>query len=122
MADRPFSCPIPRTAQMPDAMVPPTLRLERVALRWRALAERRRDHYFELYRTGRWKHYHAAPEFLAAMRASAEMAERWASIAPRREELAVADDGYPLFDEARSLSTDPPFEWSDDTDLMKPAA
>ena len=49
-------------------MVKATVRLENVALKWRALAERRRDHHLELYKSGRWKHYYTEQEFLAEMR------------------------------------------------------
>jgi uncharacterized repeat protein (TIGR03809 family) len=92
---------------MPDAMIGPTERLGRVAFQWRAIAERRRDHFFDLYQTGRWRRYYDNREFLDEMRAAVEIAERWALIAPRPEERAVAADGFPLFDEARSLSNDP---------------
>jgi hypothetical protein len=92
---------------MPDAMVGPTRKLGRAALQWRAIAERRRDHFFELHQSGRWKHYYTKGEFQEAMRAAVAIAGRWALIAPRPEELAVASDGFPLFDEARSLSDDP---------------
>jgi uncharacterized repeat protein (TIGR03809 family) len=78
-----------------------------VALKWRAIAEQRRDHFFDLYQSGRWKHYYEGQAFLNAMRAAVELAERWALIAPRPEELVVAEDGFPLFDEAGSLSHDP---------------
>ena len=89
MADRQFTCPVPRTAQMPATMIPATLRLERAALKWRDLAERRRDHFFELYRSGRWKRYYANEEFLLqAMRDAVSVADRWAAIAPTPEELA----------------------------------
>ena len=88
MADRQFTCPVPRTAQMPKTMIPATLRLERVALKWRELAERRRDHFFELYRSGRWTHYYDSDLlFLTAMRQAVYIADRWAAIAPRPEEI-----------------------------------
>jgi hypothetical protein len=103
---------------MPAAMVGPTHKLGRVALQWRVIAERRRDHFFELQQSGRWRHYYTKMEFQAAMRAAVEIAERWALIAPRPEELAVAADGFPLFDEAGSLSDDPlPLQ-----DLLRSAA
>ena len=87
MADRQFTCPVPRKDQVPKSMLQATLTLERVALKWRALAERRRAHFVELYKTGRWKHYYTDEEFRAELRAAIAMAERWAKIAPRPEEL-----------------------------------
>ena len=34
------------------------------AQKWRDLAERRRAHFIDLYRSGRWKHYYTNEEFL----------------------------------------------------------
>jgi len=72
-------------------MVKATARLESVALKWRALAERRRDHHLELYKSGRWRHYYTDQEFLAEMRNAIAVAQRWAKIAPLPEELEQAE-------------------------------
>ena len=56
---------------------------ERIALKWRDLAEQRRDHHLDLYKSGRWKHYYTAEEFLVEMRQAVAIADRWAMIAPR---------------------------------------
>ena len=72
-------------------MVQATVKLEAAALKWRALAERRRDHHIELYRSGRWRHYYTDQQFLIEMRAAIALAQRWATIAPRPEERASAD-------------------------------
>ena len=87
MAHRQFECPVPRSSEVPRTMVKATVRLESVALKWRALAERRRDHHIELYKSGRWRHYYTDQEFLAEMRNAIALAQRWAKIAPRPEEL-----------------------------------
>jgi len=42
--------------------------LEAVAQKWRALAERRRAHFVELYDSGRWKHYYNETQFLCRLR------------------------------------------------------
>jgi uncharacterized repeat protein (TIGR03809 family) len=42
--------------------------LDEVAQKWRALAERRRAHFVELYHTGRWKRYYSEERFLLKMR------------------------------------------------------
>ena len=55
---------------------------ERIALKWRALAEERRDHFLELYTSGRWTHYYTDEEFLAEMSKAVALAERWSWIAP----------------------------------------
>jgi uncharacterized repeat protein (TIGR03809 family) len=72
-------------------MVKATVKLEAVALKWRALAERRRDHHLDLYKTGRWQHYYTNREFLAELRTAIALAQRWAKIAPRPEEREAAD-------------------------------
>ena len=62
----------------------------RTAQKWRELAERRRDYFAELYRSGRWKLYYSEHELLARMRDVVAICDRWAKIAPSRLE-AVAD-------------------------------
>jgi uncharacterized repeat protein (TIGR03809 family) len=57
--------------------------LDQVALKWRALAERRRAHLIELYQSGRWKRYYSEESFLRCMREAIRATERWADIAPR---------------------------------------
>ena len=91
MAHRQFECPVPRSSEVPPSMVKATARLESVALKWRALAERRRDHHLELYKSGRWRHYYTDQEFLAEMRNAIAVAQRWAKIAPLPEEREQAD-------------------------------
>jgi uncharacterized repeat protein (TIGR03809 family) len=56
--------------------------LEEVAQKWRALAERRRAHFVELYHSGRWKRYYSEEQFLYRMREAIRASERWAEIAP----------------------------------------
>jgi uncharacterized repeat protein (TIGR03809 family) len=65
--------------------------LEEVALKWRALAERRRAHFIELYQSGRWKHYFTEEQFLLRMREAVRASERWAEIAPRPEDQVFAE-------------------------------
>jgi len=67
-------------------MVKATVIMERIALKWRDLAERRRDHFIDLYRSGRWKHYYTSEEMLTELRDATAIAQRWAKIAPRPEE------------------------------------
>ena len=59
---------------------------ELVALKWRNLAEQRRAHHVDLYKSGRWKHYYTDEEFVAQMRDANAIALRWALIAPLPEE------------------------------------
>lgn len=90
MGDRPFTCPVPRADAMPERMKPATITLQQVAQKWRVLAERRRDHFFSLYESGRWNRYYSDQAFLDAMRQAIAAADRWAAIAPTPEELAKA--------------------------------
>ena len=39
-----------------------------LARRWQALAERRRQHLLELYRSGRWRRYYREDQIMAQMR------------------------------------------------------
>jgi uncharacterized repeat protein (TIGR03809 family) len=72
-----------RIAQLPAPMVRATLNWEKVCLKWRDLADRRRAHFIELYQSGRWRHYYTDVEFLEELRAAITVANRWARIAPR---------------------------------------
>jgi hypothetical protein len=58
-----------------------------VTLKWRDLAERRRAHFIDLYKSGRWKHYYTDNEFREELGRAVAIAQRWARIAPRPGEL-----------------------------------
>jgi uncharacterized repeat protein (TIGR03809 family) len=64
--------------------------MDRAALKWRDLAERRRAHIIELYKSGRWKHYYTDAEFIICLRQATAAANRWAQIAPRPEDFGQA--------------------------------
>jgi uncharacterized repeat protein (TIGR03809 family) len=53
------------------------------ARKWHALAERRRRHYVELYRSERWRRYFSEEAFLLLMRDAIQNAETWAKILER---------------------------------------
>ena len=65
-----------------------TLLVNQAAQKWRALAERRRAHFVELYRSGRWKHYYSEERFLACLRKAMRDSERWAALAPSSKSQA----------------------------------
>jgi len=65
--------------------------LDEVAQKWRALAERRCAHFFELYYSGRWKHYYSEEQFLYRMREAIRLSERWAEIAPPPPDEVAAE-------------------------------
>ena len=54
--------------------------------KWHALAERRRRHYVELYRSERWRRYFTEEAFLLRMRDVIQNAETWAKILERMTE------------------------------------
>ena len=54
-----------------------------VARRWCDLAERRRDYFIELYRSGRWKHYYSEDQFRSRMRDVLQAARKWDELAGR---------------------------------------
>jgi uncharacterized repeat protein (TIGR03809 family) len=60
-----------------------------VSHKWRALAERRRAHFVELYHSGRWKHYYGEEQFLRCLREAIKQSERWAEIAPPPDEASL---------------------------------
>jgi uncharacterized repeat protein (TIGR03809 family) len=61
--------------------------MDELAQRWRGLAERRREHYVDLYRSGRWKHYYTEDQFLTRMREAIRAVEMWTRIAPPPEAI-----------------------------------
>jgi uncharacterized repeat protein (TIGR03809 family) len=69
----------------------PAHALDEVALKWRALAERRKADFIELYQTGRWKRYYTEEQFLLRMREAIRTSERWAEIAPRPADQVFAE-------------------------------
>lgn len=68
-------------------------RLSRAAQKWRDLVDRRRNHFIELHKSGRWKHYFHEAQFLLLMSEAVVLAEAWARIAPRPEDDAEAAPG-----------------------------
>jgi uncharacterized repeat protein (TIGR03809 family) len=61
--------------------------LGKIAERWLDLAERRRDHFAELYRSGRWRLYYEEDVFRAQAREVARICDHWASILERHRQL-----------------------------------
>jgi len=67
-----------------------TLALNEAAQKWRALAERRRAHFVELYHTGRWNRYYGEEQFLLKIREAIKACDRWAAIAPTPPRVAAS--------------------------------
>jgi hypothetical protein len=68
--------------------------LGKTAERWRDLAERRRDYFTELQRSGRWQIYYEEHKFRALLREVAALCESWATIVAEHQQ-AVATPGEP---------------------------
>jgi uncharacterized repeat protein (TIGR03809 family) len=54
---------------------------EQLAQKWRDLAERRREHFADLYSSGRWRHYYTEEQFIEQMRGVVRSVEAWARLA-----------------------------------------
>jgi hypothetical protein len=52
----------------------------KIAERWRALAEKRRDDFAELYRSGRWDRYYDRDALIAQTLKVAEICDRWTMV------------------------------------------
>ncbi|MCC7346910.1 MAG: TIGR03809 family protein [Variibacter sp.] len=50
---------------------------DEMARRWQELAERRRAHLLEIYRSGRWRLYYTEDQLMAQMRDAVHCAEEW---------------------------------------------
>lgn len=64
----------------------------KTAEQWRALAERRREDFAELYRSGRWRRYYTEEKFLARVRAIAQICERWTDIVEEHRRMVAQLD------------------------------
>jgi uncharacterized repeat protein (TIGR03809 family) len=63
----------------------------KIAAKWRDLAEKRRQYFVELHSSGRWRHYYKSEaQFLLRMRAAAMLAEGWEILIPYDEQAAPA--------------------------------
>ena len=81
--------------------------LDKVAHKWRRLAERRRAHFVELFHSGRWKHYYTEERFLLSMREAIRATERWALIAPPSAEVEKAPPAEDALPAASLPQNDP---------------
>ena len=54
--------------------------IEDLARKWQALAERRREHFNDLYSSGRWRRYYRQHNFMAQMHETARMNDAWTKV------------------------------------------
>jgi uncharacterized repeat protein (TIGR03809 family) len=63
----------------------------RIAAKWRDLAEKRRQYFVELHSSGRWRHYYKSEaQFLLRMRAAVMLAEGWQILIPYDDQAKPA--------------------------------
>ena len=79
----------------------------KTAERWLDLAERRRDHFAELYRSGRWRLYYEEDVFRAQAREVARICDHWASILQRHRQL-LTEPQVPALQVAELEEAEPP--------------
>jgi len=65
-------------------------RFNRIAAKWRDLAEKRRLYFIELHGSGRWKYYYTEDEIVLHMREAGMVAQSWAVLVPPDEPATVA--------------------------------
>ena len=58
--------------------------------KWHSLAERRRRHFVELYRSDRWRRYYTEEQFLLQMRDVIQNVEAWEKVLASRSADATA--------------------------------
>jgi uncharacterized repeat protein (TIGR03809 family) len=79
------------------------------------LAESRRAHLIELYKTGRWKRYFSEDEFLARMREAVREVETWTALAALWDNHAPnGAAGSPARIAAQEIRIEPPHDRSAD--------
>lgn len=61
---------------------------DEIARGWQVLAERRRNHLLELYRTGRWRRYYSEDQLMAEMRDAGREIRGWSAIGGGDEEAS----------------------------------
>jgi hypothetical protein len=66
------------------AIVQGEVRLDQIAAKWHALAQRRLVHVRELERSGRWKYFYSEERFGSYLRETERVAALWAKLAAMR--------------------------------------
>ena len=75
------------------AVVQGGVRLDRIAEKWHALAQRRLAHVRELQHSGRWKYFYSEQQFASYLRETERVASVWAKLAGQ---LAAAPNKGPM--------------------------
>jgi hypothetical protein len=63
-------------------MALPPLPYRQALQKWRELADRRRAHFVDLQKSGRWRRYYTEEQFRARMQEVVQAADAWAKIVP----------------------------------------
>lgn len=65
------------------------------AEKWRRLAEKRREHFRDLYRSGRWRLYYTEDQLIARLREVSQTCDRWGLIVDSWRAATVEPDESP---------------------------
>jgi uncharacterized repeat protein (TIGR03809 family) len=76
---------------VPVPIARPVHAFDQISGKWRDLAERRKEHFSELYRSGRWRRYYTEEQFRTQMREVIRAAETWAQLAAPRSTVEAAE-------------------------------
>ena len=87
-----------------------TFRTEEIARKWLSLAERRRDHLEDLYRTGRFRKYFSEEKLLTLRRATERTITEWRALTGPVADHVPADPEIAA--EAPIASLEPSEEWA----------
>ena len=75
-------------------------KLGKIAEKWRDLAEKRREYFAELYRSGRWERYYDQEALIAQTVEVAEICDRWTMILEQHRRLLPEPDAPAIDREA----------------------
>jgi uncharacterized repeat protein (TIGR03809 family) len=95
--------------------LPSRPRLDQIAQKWHDLAQRRLDHYTELYRSGRWQRYYTQERFAMRMLDVINAAKKWRELAG----LSQAELSQAELSQAELSQAEPSTRRDDE---MRPAA
>jgi uncharacterized repeat protein (TIGR03809 family) len=73
---------------------------ENIGRRFQSLAEKRRRHLLELYRSGRWRHYFTEDQLASEVHAASRLIDSWKQYAE--------EQGEPPHVEAGGIAPEPP--------------
>jgi uncharacterized repeat protein (TIGR03809 family) len=86
----------------------PLRRFNKIAEKWRDLAEKRRLYFEELHQSGRWKYYYTEAQFYQRLGKAAELVELWEPVLKARVTDLPSAPKSPAMSPAVSAPTSSP--------------